>query len=205
VRHWCGVVWCGVVCIMFEFITNLLIFLFHAVLAYGFLCISFRLYTKWFDIGSVCMAIGQILSLVLLTVSLAYSLQEFFSYSDLLSSSYPRSYNPSMRGATPPPQPPVADVSPAAPGSGVGRLSGGTAFVHSSSGYTPTIAPIIPGVNFPIEYVVEFWLVTFFVIAVHEFGHAAAASLERLQIQGCGTFFMFLFPGKQRIQFSRVY
>mmetsp|Transcript_13889 Transcript_13889/g.25873 ORF Transcript_13889/g.25873 Transcript_13889/m.25873 type:complete len:696 (-) Transcript_13889:38-2125(-) len=157
-----------------------------------------RLYTKWFDVGSVCMAVGQIVSLMLLTASLGYSLQSFFSQTDVLSSSYSHSRTPSMRGAA------ISTHSAASESSevsvhavaSVGRVSvSGPSFAHSSTGYTPTIAPIIPGYNFPIEYVVEFWLVTFCVIVVHEFGHAAAASLERLQVQGCGTFFLFLFPG----------
>lgn len=58
------------------------------------------------------------------------------------------------------------------------------------------ITPIIPGVNFPVRFLLDFWVCTFIVIVIHEFGHAAAASMERLQIQGCGTFFIFLFPGK---------
>jgi hypothetical protein len=60
----------------------------------------------------------------------------------------------------------------------------------------PIITPIIPGVNFPARFLLDFWICTFIVIVIHEFGHAAAASMERLQIQGCGTFFLLLFPGE---------
>jgi hypothetical protein len=137
------------------------------------------------------MAIGQVASLALLSVSLVYSLHEFFLQTNPADASpnYSGTHlsNPSgLRGSN------MSYVS-TSPGTGAAVRSGST---HFSSGYTPTIAPLIPGVNFPIEYVGEFWLVTFCVIVVHEFGHAAAASLERLQIQGCGTFFLFLFPGQ---------
>ena len=124
------------------------------------------------------MAIGQLMSLSLLCISLVFSLQNLFSQNDSISTQLP--INPS----------PI--ISARLNSSSYTSLS----YSHGS-GYAPAIAPVIPGFNFPMEYVCEFWLVTFCVIVVHEFGHAAAASLERLQIQGCGTFFLFLFPGKE--------
>lgn len=136
------------------------------------------------------MAIGQLLSLALLSVSLVYSLQNFFSRMDSANSIYatipPQHLSSSLREQN--------YTTESVPPSSTEDEARYHQPFHNS-GYTPTIAPIIPGVNFPIEYVGEFWVVTFFVIVVHEFGHAAAASLERLQIQGCGTFFLFLFPG----------
>ena len=147
------------------------------------------------------MAIGQVMCLAVLSVSLAFSLQEFFSEMNTADEAHPSaSYSDTTHS------PREGALSSYATTSSSSRTSstsmGGAHFSHGSSspshhsGYTPTIAPIIPGVNFPIEYVCEFWLVTFGVIVVHEFGHAAAASLERLQIQGCGTFFLFIFPGE---------
>jgi S2P endopeptidase len=115
----------------------------------------------WFDIGILVMFLGQILSLITLTVSLFYSLHSLFHFtfpSDHSSSSSPSPDSLSLPSG-------------------------------------PLITPVIPGVNFPLKYLFDFWVCTFLVIVVHEFGHAAAASMERLQIQGCGFFFLFLFPG----------
>lgn len=80
------------------------------------------------------------------------------------------------------------------------RMLPGMEEKHADSGHPhqdgdPFITPIIPGINFPARYLLDFWICTFIVIVIHEFGHAAAASMERLQIQGCGTFFLFMFPG----------
>jgi membrane-associated protease RseP (regulator of RpoE activity) len=108
------------------------------------------------------MFLGQIFSLITLSVSL------FYSFHSLFHSIFPSDSHPSS-----------SSLSPDS---------------HSSpSG--PLITPVIPGVNFPLKYLFDFWVCTFLVIVVHEFGHAAAASMERLQIQGCGFFFLFLFPG----------
>lgn len=141
------------------------------------------------------MAIGQVVSLALLSVSLVYSVQNFFSEVDSSFTYAP--YTHSTKATT-------SSGPVLSGGGGGGRQTPDGHSHHTGGGYTPTIAPIIPGVNFPIEYVGEFWLVTFCVIVVHEFGHAAAASLERLQIQGCGTFFLLLFPGKLQNIWKRV-
>jgi membrane-associated protease RseP (regulator of RpoE activity) len=131
--------------------------------------------TVWFDCGILIMFLGQILSLIALTISLFYSLQSF-SYllhnppsheETLLSSMNLRAAGALHSGAAPTP-------SPAPP---------------------PLISPIIPGINFPLKYLLDFWICTFVTILVHELGHAAAASMERLRIQGLGVFFLFLFPG----------
>jgi hypothetical protein len=75
---------------------------------------------------------------------------------------------------------------------------GGTSSNINTADHAALITPILPGVNFPAKFIFDFWVCTFVVIVVHEFGHAAAASMERLQIQGCGTFFLFMFPGNRK-------
>ncbi|CAM9461882.1 unnamed protein product, partial [Ectocarpus fasciculatus] len=60
----------------------------------------------------------------------------------------------------------------------------------------PVESPIvIPGYNVEFGQLVLFWTCTLVVLLVHEVGHAAAASMERLYIQGFGIFFAVLFPG----------
>ena len=59
----------------------------------------------------------------------------------------------------------------------------------------PTIMPILPGVNFPVRYFFMFWISTLFTVIIHELGHAHAALIERLQLQGYGIFVSFIFPG----------
>lgn len=46
------------------------------------------------------------------------------------------------------------------------------------------LIPLIPGVSFPQSYIIPFWIIVFIVIVFHEVGHAGAATIERLQIQG---------------------
>lgn len=57
------------------------------------------------------------------------------------------------------------------------------------------VVPIVPGVNLAPDYLWAFWSCTLVVLAIHELGHAVAASLEHLNIQGCGVFFAAVFPG----------
>src|SRR3546814_5971464 len=76
----------------------------------------------------------------------------------------------------------------------------------TASSPSAAIVPLIPGVNLPAEYLLVFWLATFISLVVPELGHAAAAAMERLQIQGVGVFFAFLFPGAYaRIEASLHY
>ena len=112
----------------------------------------------WFDCGVFVMALGQIASVIVLSVSFLVSLLRLFP------------------------------DSTASPSTSYGSL-------QDSTSHDPIITPVIPGVNFPSRFLLDFWVCTFVVIVVHEFGHAAAASMERLQIQGCGFFFVFMFPG----------
>lgn len=66
---------------------------------------------------------------------------------------------------------------------------------NSSSGSSSIIAPLIPGADVPLDSLFVFWVCVLLVLSVHEIGHAAAACLERLNIQGFGVFFAFIFPG----------
>lgn len=45
------------------------------------------------------------------------------------------------------------------------------------------------------DYMLVMWISIIVVLAVHELGHAAAASIERLHIQGVGVFVVGMFPG----------
>jgi membrane-associated protease RseP (regulator of RpoE activity) len=45
------------------------------------------------------------------------------------------------------------------------------------------------------DYMLIMWISIIVVLAVHELGHAAAASIERLHIQGVGVFVVGMFPG----------
>jgi hypothetical protein len=55
---------------------------------------------------------------------------------------------------------------------------------------------LVDGGNMSLSYLSVNWLCTLLVIVFHEMGHAGAASLERLQVQGCGAFLAILvFPG----------
>jgi hypothetical protein len=54
---------------------------------------------------------------------------------------------------------------------------------------------VMPSADVKFEHLVIFWICTLIVLLVHELGHAAAASMERLHIQGFGVFFALLFPG----------
>jgi hypothetical protein len=147
-----------------------------------------KLLAIWFDCGILVMFLGQILSLITLTVSLFYSLKSCLHLLTLHSEDNIHNISSPFSSSS---------SSSSSPSS-------------SSSGSTPLLTPIIPGVNFPLKYLFDFWICTFLVIIVHELGHAAAASMERLQIQGCGIFFLFLFPGayvriEESIQYLPMY
>lgn len=69
-----------------------------------------------------------------------------------------------------------------------------------------SVAPIIPGVNFPLKYTIIFWIVTLTVMLVHEVGHAIAAIHEGLDVESFGVLFVFLFTGAYvNIESSIVY
>jgi len=64
-----------------------------------------------------------------------------------------------------------------------------------SSVSSAIITPIIPGINFPLRFAIIFWICYTIVTIIHELGHAIAALNEGLEIDSCGVFFAFLFPG----------
>jgi membrane-associated protease RseP (regulator of RpoE activity) len=71
----------------------------------------------------------------------------------------------------------------------------GTIALLSSPTSAKLVSPVIPGMNFPWQHCVTFWIVTFVVVLVHEFGHACAAINERLHVEAYGFFLSFIFPG----------
>ena len=59
----------------------------------------------------------------------------------------------------------------------------------------PVLTPVMPGVNLPWRDL-SYYVVTLVVCGVfHEAGHAFAASLEQVRVNGFGIFVMFLYPG----------
>lgn len=59
----------------------------------------------------------------------------------------------------------------------------------------PVLTPVMPGVNLPWRDI-SYYIVTLVVCGVfHEAGHAVAASLEQVRVNGFGIFVMFLYPG----------
>ncbi|CAF2048445.1 unnamed protein product [Rotaria magnacalcarata] len=57
------------------------------------------------------------------------------------------------------------------------------------------IQPIIPGVNVPLEELGHFFLALLVCTLFHELGHAIAASVEQVRVNGCGYFLFILYPG----------
>lgn len=115
-----------------------------------------RLFQLWFDAGVLCMALGQLVSVILLLGVFVHALlPSVFAANDSTS----------------------------------------TKAEHPIPSDEDHMSPIIPSLHFTEKYIVSFCVCTFFVVFAHEFGHAAAAAMERLQIQGCGAFLLFLFPG----------
>ena len=57
------------------------------------------------------------------------------------------------------------------------------------------LTPVMPGVNLPWSDI-AYYLVALIVCGVfHEAGHAVAASLEQVRVNGFGVFLLFLYPG----------
>lgn len=57
------------------------------------------------------------------------------------------------------------------------------------------LTPVMPGVNLPWSDI-AYYLVTLTICGVfHEAGHAVAASLEQVRVNGFGVFLLFLYPG----------
>lgn len=57
------------------------------------------------------------------------------------------------------------------------------------------IQPMIPGISFPMKYLINLLLCTFVVVLVHEFGHTIAASMENIRIKAVGIFVNVILPG----------
>ena len=65
----------------------------------------------------------------------------------------------------------------------------------ASEGTQPVLTPVMPGVNLPWRDIL-YYVVTLVVCGVfHEAGHAVAASLEQVRVNGFGVFMLFLYPG----------
>ncbi|CAF0824980.1 unnamed protein product [Rotaria sordida] len=58
-----------------------------------------------------------------------------------------------------------------------------------------SIQPIIPGVNVPLEQLGHFFLALILCTVFHELGHAIAASVEQVRVNGCGYFLFIVYPG----------
>ena len=62
-------------------------------------------------------------------------------------------------------------------------------------GSQPVLTPVMPGVNLPWRDL-SYYVITLVVCGVfHEAGHAVAASLEQVRVNGFGIFVLFLYPG----------
>lgn len=67
--------------------------------------------------------------------------------------------------------------------------------VSATEGTQPVLTPVMPGVNLPWRDI-SYYVVTLIVCGVfHEAGHAVAASLEQVRVNGFGIFMLFLYPG----------
>ena len=65
----------------------------------------------------------------------------------------------------------------------------------ASEGTRPVLTPVMPGVNLPWRDLL-YYVVTLVICGVfHEAGHAVAASLEQVRVNGFGIFMLFLYPG----------
>ena len=60
---------------------------------------------------------------------------------------------------------------------------------------TNIVTPIIPGLNYPWQYALEFWLCSLVAMAVHETGHYVAALVENVAVPSCGILFAGMMPG----------
>ncbi|CAL1261523.1 unnamed protein product [Larinioides sclopetarius] len=59
---------------------------------------------------------------------------------------------------------------------------------------TPILMPIIPGLNLPYSQLLHYSLSLFICVTFHEFGHALAASREKVPIEGFGLAIFGIFP-----------
>lgn len=70
--------------------------------------------------------------------------------------------------------------------------------VQSTTSYEdtrPVLTPVMPGVNLPWKDL-SYYIITLVICGVfHEAGHAIAASLEQVRVNGFGIFVLFLYPG----------
>lgn len=57
------------------------------------------------------------------------------------------------------------------------------------------LTPIMPGVNLPWNQLVYYFVTLLLCGVVHEVGHALAAVVEQVRINGFGLFILFLYPG----------
>lgn len=57
------------------------------------------------------------------------------------------------------------------------------------------LTPIMPGVNLPWNQLAHYFLTLLICGVVHEAGHALAAVVEHVRINGFGLFILFLYPG----------
>ena len=67
--------------------------------------------------------------------------------------------------------------------------------LSASDSTQKVLTPVMPGVNLPWRDI-AYYLVALIVCGVfHEVGHAVAASLEQVRVNGFGIFLLFLYPG----------
>ena len=67
--------------------------------------------------------------------------------------------------------------------------------LNLSEGTQPVLTPVMPGVNLPWRDLAHYVVTLVVCGVIHEAGHALAASLEQVRLNGFGIFVMFLYPG----------
>lgn len=65
----------------------------------------------------------------------------------------------------------------------------------STADSQPVLTPVMPGVNLPWSDVVYYFLALVVCGIFHEAGHALAATVEQVRVNGFGVFLLFLYPG----------
>ena len=66
---------------------------------------------------------------------------------------------------------------------------------HASEPSEQVLTPVLPGVNLPWKDIL-YYLLTLAICGVfHEVGHAVAASVEQVRVNGFGLFVLFFYPG----------
>lgn len=65
--------------------------------------------------------------------------------------------------------------------------------IHNDDEYSLSIG--LPGYNIPWSHSILVFLALILASLIHEFGHALAAALEKISINGAGAFITFIFPG----------